>query len=48
MAVTENKNVNLTTSSPLVALQVVVMTTYGAINDEKVAKLTIFVFSGLV
>ena len=40
----KQKVINLTTLSSRVALQVVMMTTYGATSDEKVVKLTIFCF----
>ena len=38
------KIVNLINLSSLVALQVVIMTTYGATSDNKIVKLTMFCF----
>ena len=42
------KIVNLTTFSSLVALQVVMMTTYSATSDDKVVKLMIFCFQWMI
>ena len=41
----KQKVINLTPLLSLVPLLVVVMTTYGATNDDKILKLTIFLFS---